>query len=216
MKATIGPHAGLSSPAPPGHICPTHIVPPSDAKCPPLPTCNTTHDPKTRWPPRSPTDWCSNLPPPALTISVTCLAEHKMAGCHFRETQKHCKPGRSLRDQIFFFVQGPPLRTAPRHHQPLTANCHQPPTATNRQPRPTANRQPLPTTTNHPSPTANRRQPPTANRQSPPAANRQSPPTMVEHMSYTRSFLKKACTGTVFFFPLRTALLQTTEETGRK
>ena len=37
----------------------------------------------------------------------------------------------------FFFCQGPPLRTAPRDHQP---------TATNRQ-VPTANRQPLPTAT---------------------------------------------------------------------
>ena len=114
--------------------------------------------------------------------------------------------GRSLRDQIFFLLRtalkdrpkGPP--TANRQLPP-TANRHQPPTAANRQLRPIANRQPLPTATNHPSPTANCRQPPpTANRQSPPAANRQSPPTMVEHMSYTRSFLKKPCSGTVFFF----------------
>ena len=101
--------------------------------------------------------------------------------------------------------KGPP--TANRQLPPTT-NRHQPPT-TNCQPRPPANRQPLSTATNHPSPTANchqppltaaNHQPPTANRQSPPAANRQSPPTMVEHMSYTRSFLKKPCSGTAFFF----------------
>ena len=56
-----------------------------------------------------------------------------------------------------------------------------PPTATNRQ---------LPTTS------ANRHQPPTA----------KSPPTMVEHMSYTRSFYKTAVQEH-FFFPLRTPLL---------
>ena len=50
---------------------------------------------------------------------------------------------------------------------------------------PTANRQP-PLTTNHqPLTTTNRHQPP-------PTANRQSPPTMVEHISYTRSFRKTA------------------------
>ena len=104
-------------------------------------------------------------------------------------------PGRSLRDQIFFL-----LRAAPRDHQPLTANCHQPPIATNHQPSTAANRHQPPITNCRLPPTAaNRRQPPTANRQSPPAANRQSPPTMVEHLSYTRSFLKKPCTGTVFF-----------------
>ena len=124
--------------------------------------------------------------------------------------------GRSLRDQIFFLLRtalkdrpkGPP--TANRQLPP-TANRQQPSTA-NRQPRPTANCQPLPTATNHPVPTANcpqppptvaNHQPPTANRQSPPAANCQSPPTMVEHMSYTRSFLKKPCSGTVFFSPVK-------------
>ena len=100
-------------------------------------------------------------------------------------------PGRSLRDQIFFFL----LRTAPRDHQPPTANSHQPPTATNRQPptatnrqpptaanrqrRPTANCQPLPTATNHQSPITNRRQPPptATNRHQPPITNHQPPPT---------------------------------------
>ena len=115
-------------------------------------------------------------------------------------------PGRSLRDQIFFLLRtalkdrpkGPP--TANRQLPP-TANRRQLPTAANRQPPPTSNRQPLSTATNHPSPTANCCQPPpTTNRQSPPAANRQWPPTMVEHMSYTRLFLKKPCSGTVFFF----------------
>ena len=137
--------------------------------------------------------------------------------------------GRSSRDQIFFLLRtalkdrpkGPPIV----NHQPppTAANRRQPPTAANRQPRPTANRQPLPTATNHPSPTANCRQPPptaanhqppTANRQSPPAANRQSPPTMVEHMSYTRSFLKKPCSGTVFFFPVKDRPGLPQEETG--
>ena len=156
--------------------------------------------------------------------------------------------GGPLGTRVFFFVkdrpQGPPwpravlkgpdffflLRTAPRDHQPPTANRHQPPTATNRQPptatnrqpptaanrqrRPTANCQPPPTTnhqpptaTNRQLPTANRQPPPTANRQPPPTANRQPPPTMVEHMECPRAFLGKLVPEQHFFsFPLRTAL----------
>ena len=141
---------------------------------------------------------------PASTISITCpgvcLTLHDAAS-----PLAHAQPGRSLRDQIFFL-----LRTAPRDHQPPTADRHQPPTATNRQPRPTVNRCQPPPTTHHqlPPTAANRRhlppsaanhQPPTANRQSPPAANRQSPPIMVEHMSYTRSFLKNHVLEQFFF-----------------
>ena len=63
---------------------------------------------------------------------------------------------------------GQPVRTAPKGHQPPTAN-RQPPT-TSHQP-PTANRQPP--TTSHQPPTANR-QPPTTSHQ-PPTANRQPP-----------------------------------------
>ena len=109
---------------------------------------------------------------------------------------KVASPGRSLRDQIFFL-----LRTAPRDHQPPTANYHEPPIATNRQPRPTA--------TNHPSPSANRRQPPpTAANHQLPTGNLHQPPTANRHqpwlnMSYTWSFLKKPCSGTVFLFFFR-------------
>ena len=122
-----------------------------------------------------------------------------------------------LWDRDFFL-----LRTAPRDHQPPTTNRHQPPTATNRQPltaanrqqRPTANRQPPnhcqpPPITNHqPPPTTTNRQLPTANRQhQPPTANRQPPPTMVEHMSYMRSFWTTWVQEQFFFSSLRTALL---------
>ena len=95
--------------------------------------------------------------------------------------------------------KGPP--TANR--QPPTAtNCHQPPTVNRCQPPPTTHHQ-LPTAANRcqPPPTAANHQLPTANRQSPPAANRQSPPTMVEHMSYTRSFFEKTMFWNSFFFP---------------
>ena len=60
---------------------------------------------------------------------------------------------------------------------------------------PTANPQPPTTANRHQLLAATNRQPPTtANRHQPPptATNRQSPPTMVEHMSYTRSFCKTA------------------------
>ena len=92
-------------------------------------------------------------------------------------------PGRSLRDQIFFFLLRTALKDRPKG--PPTANRQPPPTAANRQRRPTANCQPLPTATNHQSPTTNRRQPPptatnrqlpTANRQPPTATNRRQPP----------------------------------------
>ena len=43
-----------------------------------------------------------------------------------------------LKGRVFFFL----LRTAPRDHQPPTANSHQLPTATNRQPPTATNRQP--------------------------------------------------------------------------
>ena len=69
--------------------------------------------------------------------------------------------GGSLRDEIFFFCEGPPLRTAPRDHQPPTANTHQPPTATSRQPPTATNRQRRPTANCQPLPTATNRQPPT-------------------------------------------------------
>ena len=112
---------------------------------------------------------------------------------------RHSRPGRSFRDQIFFFCEGLRLRTAPRDHQPPTANSHQPPTATNRQPptatnrrQPpaatnrqlptTANRHQPPTTNHQPPPaTTNRHQPPVANCQPPTAANRQPPPTATNH-----------------------------------
>ena len=118
--------------------------------------------------------------------------------------------------EIFFFKDHPkgPLQGTTNRHQPPTATNRQLPTAANRQRRRTANRQPLLTATNHQSPTTNRRQPPptvtnrqspTANRHPPPTANHQSPPTMVEDMSYTRSFCKTAVQEHVFFL-LRTPL----------
>ena len=92
-----------------------------------------------------------------------------------------------LKGPDFFFCQGPPLRTAPRDHQPPTTNPHQPPTATNRRQSPAATNRQLPTTanrhqppiTNHQAPptTTNHHQPPVANCQPPTAANRQPPPT---------------------------------------
>ena len=122
-----------------------------------------------------------------------------------------------LKGPIFCFgkdcPKGPPTanRQPPptaNRHQPLTADRRQPPTATNRQPSTAVNRHQPPITNCQLLPTAANHQPPTANQQSPPAANRQSLPTMVDHMSCTRSFLKKPCSGTFFFpFPLRTALL---------
>ena len=112
-----------------------------------------------------------------------------------------------LRTALKDHPKGPPtanrqLPPTANRRQPPTANRRQPPTATNRQPSTAANRHQPPITNCQLPPTAaNRRQPPTANRQPaiPPAANRLSPPTMVEHMSYTRSLLKKPCSGTVFF-----------------
>ena len=91
--------------------------------------------------------------------------------------------GGSLRNPIFYL-----LRTAPKGHQPPTANRHQPPNATNCQMPPTGNRHQPPNATNcQPPPTAkchqpatatNRQMPPTANRHQPPnATNRQPPPT---------------------------------------
>ena len=100
-----------------------------------------------------------------------------------------CQEGGPLGARIFFFWRSA-LKDRPK--RPPTANRHQPPTADHCQPPPT--------TTNRQSPTANRRQPPptATNRQSP-TANRQSPPTMLEHMSYARSFCKKYRSGTPFF-----------------
>ena len=109
--------------------------------------------------------------------------------------------GRAVLKEPDFFL----LRTAPRDHQPPTANSHQPPAATNRQPPPTTNHQ-APTGTNHhqPPPTASC-QLPTANRRQPPTANRQPPPTMVEHMECPQALLGKLCNRV---FPLRTALAE--------
>ena len=120
-------------------------------------------------------------------------------------TRHECKTGGPLGTRFFFSFRTA-LKDRPRELP--TAN-HQPPPTANCQRRPTANRQPLPTTTSHQSPTTNRRQPPptATNRQPPIATNRQSPPTMVEHMSYMRSF----CKTTVlehFFFLLRTTMVQ--------
>ena len=87
-------------------------------------------------------------------------------------------PGRAVLKgtRFFFFCQGPPLRTAPRDHQPPTADSHQPPTATNRQP-PTASHQPPPTASGDQPPTADHCQPPpTTNHQPPTAANHHQPP----------------------------------------
>ena len=102
-----------------------------------------------------------------------------------------------LKGPDFFFVKDRPKGPPTANRQlPPTANRHQPPTATNHQPATAANR--------HQPPITNCQLPPTAaNRRQPPTANRQSPPTMVEHMSYTGSFLKKPCSGTVFFYFFR-------------
>ena len=104
--------------------------------------------------------------------------------------------GRSLRDQIFFFL----LRTTSKDRPkgPPTANSHQPPTATNHQPPTATNRQPP--TASHQPPTANHCQPPpTATNRQLPTANRQPPPTMVEHMECPRAFLGKLVPEHFFF-----------------
>ena len=148
------------------------------------------------------------------------LRVYPLHRCSVRKAS-HClvpvysRSGRSLRDEIFLFCSGPPLRTAPRDHQPPTAN-HQPPPTANHQPPPTANCQPPPTTNYQPPTAANHHQPPpttscqlpTANRRQPPTANRQPPPTMVEHMECPRAFLGKLVPEHFFFSPLRTALLK--------
>ena len=83
--------------------------------------------------------------------------------------------GRGVLKEPIFFCEGPPLRTAPRDHQPPTANCQPPPTA-NHQP-PTANRHQPPTANCQPPPTAYRQPPIATNRQLPIATNHQPPPT---------------------------------------
>ena len=119
----------------------------------------------------------------------------------------------SLRNQIFFLSRTA-LKDCPKG--PPTANRRQPPTSNRHQPPPTGSSDQPPSATNHqslttyrrqPPPTATNRQLPTANRQSPPTANRQPPPTMVEHMECPRAFWGTLCNGTLFFSPLRTALL---------
>ena len=141
---------------------------------------------------------------------------------HTRCTAELLRAGRSLRDQIFFFLLRTALKDRPKgpstanrqlpstanRHQPPTTNCHQPPATNRRQPPAATNRQ-LPTTanrhqppiTNHQSPptTTNRHQPPVANSQPPTAANRQPPPTMVEHMECPRAFLGKLVLEHFFF-----------------
>ena len=56
------------------------------------------------------------------------------------------------------------------------------------------------------TPTATNRQPPIATNRQSPTANRQPPPTMVEYMSYMRSFCKTAVQEPFFF--LKDPLLQ--------
>ena len=90
----------------------------------------------------------------------------------------------------FFFGLRTALKDRPQapptaNRQPQTASNRQPPTAANRHQMPTANHQPPPTTHCQPPTAPNCHQPP-------PTANRQSPPTMVEHMSYPRSFCETA------------------------
>ena len=70
-----------------------------------------------------------------------------------------------------------PLRTAPRDHQPPTANSHQPPTATNRQPPTATNRRQPPAATNRQLPT-------TANRHQPSITNHQPPPSSLSSPSF--------------------------------
>ena len=87
------------------------------------------------------------------------------------------------------------------NHQPPPANRHQPPVGTNRQPPTTAN--------SHQPPIPNHQLPPTtANRHQPPVANRQLPTAHRQHIVFPRAILGKLCNGTIFFLPLRTALVQ--------
>ena len=65
-------------------------------------------------------------------VLSACLPSVLLCVCWYARLSS--PPGGSLRNPTFFFGKAPPLRTAPRDHQP--------PTAANRQPPPTANHQP--------------------------------------------------------------------------
>ena len=81
------------------------------------------------------------------------------------------RAGRSLRDQIVFFLLRTALKDRPKG--PPTANCQLPSTA---------NRHQLPTTNRHqPPPTASGDQPPTANHCQPPPTTNHQPPTAANH-----------------------------------
>ena len=130
--------------------------------------------------------------------------------------------GRSLRDQIFFFLlrtalkdrpKGPPtanhqLPSTANRHQPPATNRRQPPAATNRQLPTTANRHQPPITNHQPPPTTtNRHQPPVANCQPPTATNRQ-PPTANRHQPWlstwsARGLFWENWFRNTFFFPVK-------------
>ena len=130
-----------------------------------------------------------------------------------------CGPGRSLRDQSFFFFakdrpKGPPtanrqLPSTANRHQPPTTNRHQPPpTASGDQP-PTANHCQPPPTTNHQPPTAaNHHQPPPTASCQPPTANRRQPPTAKRHQPWlstwsARGLFWENWFRNTFFFPVK-------------
>ena len=130
--------------------------------------------------------------------------------------------GRSLRDQIFFFLLRTALKDRPKG--PPTANRQLPSTA-NHQPQPTASHQPLPTASGDQPPTANHCQPPpTTNHQPPTAANhhlppptpscqlptvnRRQPPTANRHQPWlstwsARGLFWENWYWTTFFFPVK-------------
>ena len=102
--------------------------------------------------------------------------------------------------------------TAPRDHQPPTADCHQPPTSNCCQPLAATNRQPPMTANRHQPPIPNHQLPPTTiNRHQPPStASRQPPTANRQHMVCPCIFLGNLGTGTLLFFSsLRTALRMT-------
>ena len=118
--------------------------------------------------------------------------------CVYTVTNCAAPPGVSravLKEPVFCFCKGPPLRPPQCHHQPPTATTHQhhqtpltanhqplptasgyqPPTANYCQPPPTTHHQPLTAAIHHhPPPTASC-QLPTANRRQPLTANRHQP-----------------------------------------
>ena len=146
--------------------------------------------------------------------------QHHIVGRTFCEIslQKLRKPGRSLRDQFFFFAKdrpkGPPtanrqLPSTANRHQPPTTNGHQPPpTASGDQP-PTANHCQPPPTTNHQPPTAaNHHQPPPTASCQLPTANRRQLPTANRHQPWlstwsARGLFWENWFRNTFFFPVK-------------